>query len=89
MEIVLPCANDDFVQTEKRWFSRDELAKRIEDFEGGRWVELLEAAVAFILPPPREPEFHDPGPRAGWQHEAAVCGKETPGSHVVPKNGGN
>ena len=27
---------------------RDELAKRIEDFEGGRWVELLEAAVAFI-----------------------------------------
>ena len=27
---------------------RDELAKWIEDFEGGRWVELLEAAVVFI-----------------------------------------
>ena len=26
---------------------RDELAKRVDDFEGGRWVELLEAAFAF------------------------------------------
>ena len=31
---------------------RDELAKRIDDFEGGRWVELLEAAVAFIRSKP-------------------------------------
>ena len=27
---------------------RDQLAKGIEDFEGGRWVELLESVVAFI-----------------------------------------
>ena len=31
---------------------RDELAKRIDDFEGGRWVEVLAATVAFIQSKP-------------------------------------
>ena len=56
----------------------------LEELDVPQWSALADG----LRPPPRESAFHDPGaPRAGWQH--GLCGKEIPGSHVVPKNGGN
>ena len=45
-----------------------------QELEGvsGFVVPSWPALTAGLRPPPREPEFHEPGgPRAGWQHEAA------------------